>query len=86
MDDKEDEEGYKLATLIIDKTGVKDPCAENVIYKIATRSLAGDIRFGQTLAQAEGSILHWCRNAQEEALDTAMYLEKIILKLEVNNV
>lgn len=55
-----------------------DPIVENVRSKILVRSIAGIDKYGCTMERMDLSLLDWLKHAQEEALDQAIYLEKII--------
>ena len=51
---------------------------EKVIYKIRRRSEAGEEKYGTTMERGDLTMLQWLRHAQEEAMDLAVYLEKLI--------
>jgi hypothetical protein len=54
---------------------------EAVIERIRARRDAGRTKYGTTMERTDLSRVQWLRHAQEEALDLAIYLEKLI-KLE----
>ena len=58
-----------------------DPVVENLIEKFKARSLVGIKKYGTTLEDNELSLEQWLIHAQEEAMDCALYLNKIILTL-----
>ena len=60
----------------------KDKIVEAVINKFKQRSKVGIEKYGVTLDRDDLSILEWIKEAQEEAMDLALYLEKI--KFELN--
>ena len=51
---------------------------ESVIAKIRERRDAGRRKYGTTMERTDLSTRHWLVHAQEEAMDLAIYLEKII--------
>lgn len=55
---------------------------EQVCFKILKRSEVGEKKYGTTMERKDLSKLDWLKHAQEEAMDLAVYLEKIIQELE----
>lgn len=55
-----------------------DPIVEAVREKLKQRSQAGFLKYGTTLARGDLSRTRWLLHAQEEALDLANYLERLI--------
>jgi hypothetical protein len=53
-------------------------CEEAVIEKIRARRHAGRRKYGVSMERTDLTKLDWLRHAQEEALDFAIYLEKLI--------
>lgn len=51
---------------------------ENVITKIRNRQDRGLSKYGVSMERTNLSRLQWLRHAQEEAMDLAVYLEKLI--------
>lgn len=51
---------------------------EQVCYKILKRSEVGKEKYGTTMERGDLSELEWLKHAQEEAMDLAVYLEKLI--------
>ena len=51
---------------------------EQVCYKILKRSEEGKKKYGVTMERKDLTELQWLRHAQEEAMDLAVYLEKLI--------
>jgi len=51
---------------------------EQVCYKILKRSEKGKKKYGVTMERKDLTELQWLRHAQEEAMDLAVYLEKLI--------
>ena len=49
-----------------------------VARKLKTRALAGLSKYGVTMERTDLSRLDWLIHAQEEAMDLAVYLEKLI--------
>jgi hypothetical protein len=57
-------------------TMTEDPVVAATIEKLQQRSRDGMIKFGISLERQEMSVVEAIDNAIEEALDTAVYLEK----------
>lgn len=51
---------------------------EEVCFKILKRSEIGKQKYGVTMERQDLSRLEWLKHAQEEAMDLAVYLEKLI--------
>jgi hypothetical protein len=51
---------------------------EEVCFKILKRSDIGKQKYGVTMERQDLSRLQWLKHAQEEAMDLAVYLEKLI--------
>jgi hypothetical protein len=51
---------------------------ESVIQKISTRANVGKVKYGVTMDREDLTELEWLAHAQEEAMDLAIYLEKLI--------
>ena len=51
---------------------------ESVCYKILKRSEEGKKKYGVTMERKDLTELQWLIHAQEEAMDLAVYLEKLI--------
>lgn len=60
----------------------EDRIVEAVRHRLAERSQAGQLKYGATMTRTDLSLLTWIRHAQEEALDQAVYLERIYDDLE----
>ncbi len=56
-----------------------DNIVEAVREKLRIRSNIGIDKYGKTLDRDDLSRLDWLRHAQEEALDFALYIEKLIV-------
>lgn len=59
-----------------------DPIVSLVLQRIANRSDVGMKKYGVTMLRDDVSTIEWLRHAQEEALDFAVYIERIIHDLE----
>ncbi len=55
---------------------------DNVIIKIAKRSMAGKSKYGTTMERTDLTRKEWLIHAQEEAMDLAVYLERLIQEEE----
>ncbi len=51
---------------------------DEVMKKIYSRSLVGKEKYGVTMERTDLTTLDWLIHAQEEAMDMAVYLEKLI--------
>ena len=61
----------------------QDPIVDEVINKFVSRSDEGMKRFGKSMADNNAPALDWIDEAQEEAMDLVLYLER--LKKELKN-
>lgn len=61
---------------------MKDPIVESVVAKMRIRSQAGIKEYGTTLADNPMKLIEWLNEAQAEAMDLALYLERI--RQEIN--
>ena len=59
-----------------------DKIVESVIDKFKQRSEVGIKKYNKTMDRNDLDIIQWLTHAQEEAMDLALYLEKI--KFELN--
>lgn len=57
---------------------ITDPIVEKVRAKLFARSQVGIEKYGTTMMRDDLTHLEWMRHAQEEALDFAVYLERMI--------
>ena len=65
---------------------VKCPTTQRVIDKMRERAAAGMKKFGMTMAERNDyTSMRLLREAQEEALDLAIYLEELIDRLTLND-
>ncbi len=56
---------------------------ENIVCaKIKLRAALGKKKYGTTMERNDLTPLDWLKHAQEEAMDLAVYLEKLIQELE----
>lgn len=55
---------------------------ERVIQRIRSRAEMGLRKYGKTVERTDLTEIQWLRHAQEEALDLAVYLERIIREKE----
>ena len=53
-----------------------------VCAKITQRAALGKKKYGTTMERDDLTPLDWLKHAQEEAMDLAVYLEKLIQELE----
>ena len=64
--------------------GVSDPIVEAVMTRMANRSEQGMKTYGVPMTRSDVTTVEWLRHGQEEALDLAVYLERIISDLSSN--
>jgi hypothetical protein len=55
---------------------------QKVVHKILKRAEVGKSKYGTTMERTDLSRLEWLVHAQEEAMDLAVYLEKIIQEIK----
>ena len=55
-----------------------DPNVERVMNRLADRAAAGLLKYGTDTTRQDLTRAQWLRHAQEEALDLAVYLERLI--------
>lgn len=55
-----------------------DPIVEAVRQRLADRSATGLAKYGVPMGRTDLTRAQWLRHAQEEALDLAVYLERLI--------
>lgn len=60
----------------------KCPVVERVRSELLRRAERGYRTYGVTMMRTDLSTLDWLQQAKEEALDLAVYLERIIMDLE----
>lgn len=60
-----------------------DSIVQTVLSKYIARSYKGKIKYGKTLDRDDLTEVEWLIHAQEEAMDHALYLEKLI-QLKIN--
>ena len=57
------------------------PVAEGVREKLKERALVGKTKYGVTMMREDLALTDWVRLAQEEAMDLAVYLERIQISI-----
>lgn len=65
-----------------EKTYRDDPIVMAVLEKIQHRSTQGMQTYGVPMSRPDISTIEWLQHAQEEALDLAIYLERVIDDME----
>lgn len=76
-------------TLDADTEGTEamtDPIVEHVREKLLVRSQTGIGKYGVTVARTDLTTFDWLIHAQEEAMDLAVYLERVIQNFKANQV
>lgn len=64
---------------------LNDPIIVDILEKIKTRADKGMRKYGVPMTREDIDTLGWLRYAQEEALDMAVYLERLIRDFERNH-
>ena len=59
------------------ETQIKDSVVQSVINKFKQRSEVGIKKYGTTLERDDLSTLNWIEEAQAEAMDFCLYLERL---------
>lgn len=54
---------------------------EDVVLKIRLRAAQGRIKYGVTMERTDLHTIDWLMHAQQEAMDLAIYLERLIQDL-----
>ncbi len=75
--------GKDVRTRIVEVA--EDPIVQSVVERIAHRSEQGMKTYGVPMTREDVSTIEWLRHAQEEALDLAVYLERVISDLSDQN-
>ena len=57
------------------------PINDQVIDKIKARAKKGIKKFGGNMMQSDRPVAEWLMEAQEEAMDTAVYLQRILISI-----
>lgn len=57
------------------------PISDQVVDKIRDRAQQGIQKFGGNMMQADRPLVEWIGEAQEEAMDMAVYLQKILISI-----
>ena len=55
-----------------------DSVNQGVIDKLKSRAERGHLKYGVTMDRTDLSMMEWLQHAQDELLDGAVYLEKLI--------
>lgn len=61
---------------------MSDPIVEAVVARLRERSETGKKKYGTDLTRTDLSHKQWLRHLQEELLDAANYIEKLIQLVE----
>ena len=59
-----------------------DPVVEAVCARLLARSRMGQRKYGTTLAREDLNRADWLRHLQEELMDAALYVERLLLEEE----
>jgi len=60
----------------------EDPIVDSVRDKMLLRSQAGIKKYGTTMMRGDLNLLDWLKHTQEELLDAAIYIERLIWEAE----
>jgi hypothetical protein len=58
------------------------PVVERVREELRVRALHGLAKYGQTMERPDYNLRAWLQNAKEEAMDLVIYLERILMLLD----
>ena len=58
------------------------PVVERVREELRVRALHGLAKYGQTMERPDYDLRAWLQNAKEEAMDLVIYLERILMLLD----
>ena len=67
------------------KLNLEDKVVQGVVNSILSRSDAGTKKYGVNLNREDLTVIEWLQHAQEEALDMALYLEKLKQEFKLLN-
>ena len=56
---------------------------EQVINKLRSRAAAGKAKYGTTMERTDLTNAEWLKHLQEELLDAAVYVDKLLTLIEV---
>jgi hypothetical protein len=59
-----------------------DSIVSSIIKQFEERSIKGKKKYGVDLDRTDLTLLEWLQHAKEEAMDLALYLEKMIQTLQ----
>jgi len=60
----------------------QDRLVRGILKRMAKRADEGLITYGGTMEQASKPLIEWINDAQEELMDTLVYLEKVKIELK----
>ena len=63
-----------------------DSIVTSIIKQFEERSIKGKEKYGTDLDRTDLSFLDWLQHAKEEAMDLALYLEKMIQTLKEKDI
>jgi len=58
---------------------------EQLIQKIRSRAAAGKQKYGTTMERTDLTNAEWLKHLQEELMDAAVYIEKLISEIKSSN-
>lgn len=61
---------------------VEDPTVLSVLRKMEQRSTEGMVTYGKSIRDNRKSKTEWLKDLQEELMDAAIYIEKLIEELD----
>ena len=61
-----------------------DPITQQLQRELEARAKVGLVKYGISVADSSLSTLAWLQHAKEEALDLAVYLQKLINEIEAH--
>lgn len=64
---------------------MNDPIVESVRQKLHFRSQVGMNKYGTDMARKDLNTLQWLKHLQEELMDAAVYLERVMWDYETKD-
>lgn len=61
-----------------------DPITQQLQHELEARAKVGLVKYGISVADSSLSTRAWLQHAKEEALDLAVYLQKLINEIEAH--
>lgn len=66
----------------VSKSSTMSKIEEQVINKIRSRAAAGKAKYGTTMQRTDLTNAEWLKHLQEELMDAAVYVEKLLTLID----